>query len=216
MSRCFGCSVEMSDRFALRVPGLLFVSRVRMEKAPAFEVRGPVTPTVVGLNARLESASSRLIGLAVDIRGWYAENVRYETTLSRFGNNTGIEVPTSVLEELGGGRRPAVSVVVNGYAFDSTVGAMGGLALIPFSAQRRRESGLSGGDVITVDIELDDRPREVVVPPDLTAALDVAARRAAFDALAPSARKAHVAKIESAKAADTRARRIAALIADLA
>ncbi|QLD12465.1 YdeI/OmpD-associated family protein [Microbacterium oleivorans] len=142
--------------------------------------------------------------------------MRYETTLSQFGNNTGIEVPVAVLEALGGGRRPPVSLVVNGYAFDSTVGAMAGMALVPFSAQRRRESGLSGGDAITVDIRLDDQPREVVVPADLAAALDVAARRGAFDALAPSARAARVARIESAKAPDTRARRVAAIVADLA
>ncbi|MGR6740777.1 YdeI/OmpD-associated family protein [Microbacterium sp. F1-18] len=141
--------------------------------------------------------------------------VRFETTLSQFGNNTGIEVPFSVLDALGGGRRPAVSVTVNGFSFRSTVGSMRGLALVPFSAERRRESGLAGGDAIVVDIELDEAPREVETPDDLVAALAEAGATAAFDRLAPSARKAHVVNVESAKTPETRARRIAAIITKL-
>lgn len=141
--------------------------------------------------------------------------MRFETTLSQFGNNTGIEVPPSVLDALGGGRRPAVSVTVNGYTFRTTVGAMRGLALVPFSAERRRESGLAGGDAIVVDLELDDAPREVEVPPDLADALEAAGAREAFDRLSPSARKAHVSNVNSAKAPETRARRVAAILAKL-
>ncbi|MFS0714085.1 YdeI/OmpD-associated family protein [Microbacterium sp. 2P01SA-2] len=141
--------------------------------------------------------------------------VRFETRLSQFGNNTGIEVPFSVLDALGGGRRPAVSVTVNGFSFRSTVGTMRGLALVPFSAERRRESGLDGGDAIVVDIELDEAPREVEVPADLVAALTDAGARDAFDRLPPSARKAHVVNVESAKTPETRARRTAAIIAKL-
>jgi uncharacterized protein YdeI (YjbR/CyaY-like superfamily) len=39
--------------------------------------------------------------------------------------------------------------------------------------------------------------------------------RDAFDALSPSRRKAHVTSVDGAKAADTRARRIAAVVAAL-
>lgn len=52
------------------------------------------------------------------------------------------------------------------------------------------------------------------VPDDLAAALD-AACSAAFDVLAPSHRKEHVRAIESAKAAETRQRRIAKAIEKL-
>jgi len=141
--------------------------------------------------------------------------VRFTTTLFQMGRNTGIEVPPEVLDALGGGRRPAVSVVVNGFAFTSTVGAMGGRALIPFSADRRAASGLAGGDALEVDLELDTAPRTVEVPEDLAAALDAAGATAAFDALSPSARKAHVTSVEGAKAAETRARRVAAVVAAL-
>ncbi|TCL85461.1 MULTISPECIES: DUF1905 domain-containing protein [unclassified Rathayibacter] len=141
--------------------------------------------------------------------------MRYTTTLFQIGNNTGIEVPSEVLDALGGGKRPAVSVVVNGYAFRGTVGAMGGRALISFSSEKRAASGLAGGDAIEVDLELDSAPRTVAVPEDLAAALSAAGATAAFDALSPSARKAHVTAVEGAKAAETRARRVAAVVAKL-
>ncbi|MDY0913497.1 DUF1905 domain-containing protein [Rathayibacter festucae] len=137
------------------------------------------------------------------------------TTHVPIGDNTGIEVPPEVLDALGGGKRPAVSVVVNGYAFRGTVGAMGGRALISFSSDKRAATGLAGGDPIEVDLELDTAPRTVVVPEDLAAALDAAGAAAAFDALSPSARKAHVTAVEGATAAETGARRVAAVVAKL-
>ncbi|MBD8479669.1 YdeI/OmpD-associated family protein [Microbacterium sp. CFBP 8794] len=141
--------------------------------------------------------------------------MRFETTLSQIGNNTGIEVPAEVVEALGGGRRAAVVVDVNGYVYPSTLAVMGGLQLIPFSADKRAATGLSGGDPIVVELRLDTAPRTVEVPDDLAAALDAAGARAAFDALAPSARKAHVANVEGARTADTRARRITSLATKL-
>lgn len=141
--------------------------------------------------------------------------MRFETTLSQIGNNTGIEVPAEVVEALGGGRRAAVVVDVNGYVYPSTLAVMGGRQLIPFSADKRAATGLSGGDPIVVELRRDTAPRTVEVPDDLAAALDAAGARAAFDALAPSARKAHVANVEGAKTADTRARRITSLATKL-
>jgi hypothetical protein len=142
--------------------------------------------------------------------------MRWETTLTQMGNNTGIEVPAEVIEQLGGGKRAAVDVVVNGYAYKSTIGAMAGMSLIPFSSDKRAATGLSGGDAITVEVTLDTAPRTVEVPTDLAAALDAAGARGTFDALAPSARKAHVTNVEAAKADDTRRRRIEAVVAKLA
>ncbi|MCD2170479.1 MULTISPECIES: YdeI/OmpD-associated family protein [Microbacterium] len=142
--------------------------------------------------------------------------MRFETTLLQMGNNTGIEVPPEVLEALGGGKRPAVTVDVNGYTYTSTVGAMGGRSLIPFSADKRKATGLAGGDAITVELALDTAPRTVEVPDDLATALAEVGRRDAFDALSPSARKAHVTNVESAKAADTRSRRVETIVSKLA
>lgn len=137
----------------------------------------------------------------------------FASTLFLAGTNTGIEVPPEVVEALGAGRRAPVVVTVNGYTYRSTIGVMGGRHLIPFSADKRRETGLAGGDPIDVVLEVDTAPRVVEVPADLAAALDAApGAREAFDALSPSARKAHVTAVEGAKAAETRARRVAAVV----
>lgn len=136
--------------------------------------------------------------------------------MSQVGNNTGIEVPAEVIEGFGAGRKPPVVVNVNGYEYRSTVAVMGGRFMIPFSSDKRAATGIGGGDPIVVDLELDTAPRTVQVPGDLSAALDGApGARATFDALSTSARKAHVTSVESAKAAETRQRRIDGIVAKL-
>ncbi|MBM7832977.1 hypothetical protein JOE59_003682 [Agromyces cerinus] len=141
--------------------------------------------------------------------------MRFETTMSQVGNNTGIEVPPEVIEELGAGKKPPVVVVVNGYEYRSTVAVMGGRFMISFSSDKRAATGIGGGDPIVVDLELDTAPRTVEVPDDLAAALGTGGARAAFDALSPSAKKAHVTAVEGAKAAETRQRRIEGIVAKL-
>jgi hypothetical protein len=141
--------------------------------------------------------------------------MRFDTTLFRSDNNTGIEVPPELIEQLGGGKRPAVTVSVNGFTYRSTVAVMGGRYLIPFSSDKRAATGLAGGEPIAVELELDTAPREVEVPADLAAALDAAGVSEAFAALSPSAKKAHVTNVEAAKAAETRARRIESIAAKL-
>jgi hypothetical protein len=139
----------------------------------------------------------------------------FATTMFVDGNNTGIEVPADVVEALGSGKRPAVVVTVNGYEYRSTIASMGGRFLIPFSAERRRESGIGGGDPIDVALTLDTAPRVVEVPDDLAAALAAAGAADAFGRLAPSRQKAHVTAVLGAKAAETRTRRVAKVVAEL-
>lgn len=139
--------------------------------------------------------------------------MRFDTTLHLTGNNTGIEVPPEIVAELG--KRAPVVVTVNGFEYRSTIASMAGRFLIPFSSDKRAATGLKGGDPIEVDVVLDTAPRTVAPPQDLAEALDAAGLRAAFDRLAPSHQKAHVASVDSAKAAETRARRVAAVVAKL-
>lgn len=137
--------------------------------------------------------------------------------MSQMGKNTGIEVPEQVVTALGAGKRSVVVVDVNGFEYRSTVAVMGGRYLLPFSAERRAESGIAGGDAIDVELTLDTAPRTVEVPDDLQAALSAAlVAAAAWAKLAPSARKAHVTSVQGAKAPETRTRRIAAIVAKLA
>ncbi len=132
------------------------------------------------------------------------------------GNNTGIEVPADVVEALGAGKRPPVVVNVNGFSYRSTVAPMGGKFLIPFSAARRQDSGIGGGDAVEVDLTLDTAPRTIEVPADLRTALDASPKAAAaWETLSFSNRKAQVEAVAGAKAAETRTRRIAAIVAKL-
>jgi hypothetical protein len=125
------------------------------------------------------------------------------------GNNTGIVVSDEVIEQLGAGRRPPVLVSVNGYEYRNTVGVMNGKAMISVSAAVRTATGLKGGDPIRVTLTVADSPREVVIPDDFAAALAADVQAGAFfGKLSNSLQRFHIDSITSAKAADTRQRRI--------
>lgn len=136
-------------------------------------------------------------------------SVSFQTTVAVTGNNTGIVVPAEVIEQLCGGRRPAVLVSVNGYEYRNTVGVMGGQHMISISAAVRKETGLKGADPIDVTLTLAQAPREVVIPADFAAALAADEQAGAFFAtLSNSLRRYHVDTITAAKSAETRQRRI--------
>jgi hypothetical protein len=142
--------------------------------------------------------------------------MRFSTTILQTGNNTGIEVPAEVLDALGGGKRPAVTVTVGDYVYRSTVATMGGRSLIPLSADHRRASGLAGGDAVEVELSLDEEPRVLEVPTDLRAALaDDPDAAGFFDGLSYSRRRRIVLAVDGAKGDDTRRRRISKAVADL-
>lgn len=136
--------------------------------------------------------------------------MRFRTTILQAGKTAaGIRVPDEVVEGLGAGRRPPVSVTINGYSYRSTIAVVDGAYMIGVSTERRAASGLAGGDEVDVDIELDTAPREVTVPPALQAALDVdPTARATFEKLSYSNKSWHVLQVEGTKNEETRQRRI--------
>ena len=139
------------------------------------------------------------------------ETVRFQTTLHQpeGANTTGIIVPAEVIDELGHGKKPPVRVSVNGYDYRSTVAVMGGQYLISVSAAIRKDTGLSGGDPIDVELTVDTTPREIEVPTDFEAALaDHPDAKTFFESLSNSLQRYHVDKINGAKTAETRQRRI--------
>jgi hypothetical protein len=141
----------------------------------------------------------------------------YTTNVWVDGNNTGLVVPPEVVAALGSTKRPPVVVSLRGYSYRSTVAVMGGVFMLPLSKANREAAGVKGGDPVEVTVELDLAPRTVELPDDLSVALDGApGARAVFDATAPSMRREYVRQVESAKAAETRARRIASIVAKLA
>jgi hypothetical protein len=138
----------------------------------------------------------------------------FDGVLTASGNNTGIVVPVEVIERLGAGKRPPVSVDLNGYQFRSTVGVMSGQYLIGVSAAIRKATGLAAGDAIHVELAVDSSPRSVEMPDDFAAALAAAPEAEAFFArLSNSLQRYHVDQVAGAKTAETRQRRIATAVA---
>jgi hypothetical protein len=145
-------------------------------------------------------------------------SVKFRTRLIKGGEGTatGIVVPDTVVEKLGGGWRAPVNVIVNGYHFRSTIAVMGGRALLGISAERRAAAKVAAGCMLDVTLSLDTAERTVEIPPALAKALakDKQAK-AAFDALAFTYRKEHARAVAEAKAEETRDRRIAKIMAGL-
>src|SRR4051794_14578622 len=127
---------------------------------------------------------------------------------------TGLQVPDDVVERLGAGKRPPVSVTVGGYTYRTTVAPMGGAYWVPLAAEHREAAGVQADQEVDVRIELDTAPREVVLPEDLANAMDDGAR-AVFDALAYSHQKEWVRWVEEAKRPETRTTRIEKTVAGL-
>ncbi len=143
--------------------------------------------------------------------------MRFRTTIIGAGKNAaGIQVPDAVVDGFAAGKRPPVVVTVNGYSYRITVAVMGGVYMVGISAEHRAASGISAGDEVDVDVELDTQPRLVTVPEDLATALDADpdARRT-WDAGAYSYRKEVVRSLEDAKTEETRVRRLAKAVTAL-
>ena len=145
--------------------------------------------------------------------------MKFHTTLFQADdmNATGIVIPPEVVESLGAGKRPAVTVTLNGqYTYRNTVAVMGGQYMVGVSAAHRAAAGIKGGDEIDVELQLDTAPRVVEVPADFQAALDADPEaRHFFDSLAYSHKSRHVLVINDAKTPETRQRRIEKAIAML-
>ena len=137
--------------------------------------------------------------------------MRFRATLETEGKTaTGINVPAEVVEALGGGKRPRVTVTINGHTYRSSVAVLGGRYMLGVSAENRAAAGVEGGQDVDVELELDTAPREVTVPPDFAAALAAEpAAQATFDGLSYSNKSWHVLQIDGAKTDETRKRRIA-------
>jgi bifunctional DNA-binding transcriptional regulator/antitoxin component of YhaV-PrlF toxin-antitoxin module len=129
-------------------------------------------------------------------------------------NATGLPVPAEAVAALGAGKKPRVKVNLNGYTYRTTVAVLGGEFMLSLSAENREAAGVKPGDSVEITLELDTEPLTVVVPDDLAEALAATeGGREAFEALSYSVRKEYVRQVESAKAAETRQRRIAGIVA---
>ena len=132
------------------------------------------------------------------------------------GNAFAVEAPAEVMRALGPQARPPIVVTINGHAWRSRIALMRGQRLVGISGANRAAAGIVEGEVVEVDLELDEAPRAVAEPPDLAAALNAGGKaRSGFDRLPFGLQRKRVAEIESAKSPETRERRIAKLVAML-
>jgi len=142
--------------------------------------------------------------------------IQYTTTIVQTGNNTGIPVPETILEQLNGGKKPLVKVTLNGYTYRSAVGKMGDKFMISLSAENRKNAQVKSGNKLEISVALDTEPRTVSLPAELQKALDKnKTAQAAFEKLAPSRKKAIALSVAEAKTEETRTRRIEKAIIEL-
>ena len=136
--------------------------------------------------------------------------MKFTTTILQTGKNTcGIVVPPAVVESLGAGKKPPVTVTINGVTYRSSIAVMGGDFMVGVSAENRAKTGAQGGETYEITIELDTQPRVVEVPNDFADALDKAPQaKAFFESMSYSHKSRHVIVINDAKTPETRARRI--------
>ena len=136
--------------------------------------------------------------------------MRFTTTVELGGKTaTGFQVPNDVVVALGKGRKPPVTVTINGHTYRSTVAAYGEVSMLPLSAENRAAAGVKAGDEIEVELRLDTAPRVVEVPDDFAAAIAADPAAAAFwPTISYSNQRWHVLSIEGAKTPETRQRRI--------
>jgi Bacteriocin-protection, YdeI or OmpD-Associated/Domain of unknown function (DUF1905) len=133
---------------------------------------------------------------------------RFHATLTK-GARGGhmVEVPLDV-RAVFGEARPPVRGTVNGTPFSGRVSVYGGKYYLGFNKEIRDAAGIGDGDVLAVELDRDDAPRELSVPQDLEGALEAARLRDEFDSLSFTHRREYVEWIEEAKREETRARRL--------
>jgi hypothetical protein len=128
------------------------------------------------------------------------------------GERPTVVLPFDPKKRFGKARAP-VRGRVNGTEFRTTVAVYSGVPLIGFNAQLRERAGIAIGDEVAVELELDDAPRTVEVPPALHQALDQHPEaKAAFEGLSYTHRKEYAEWIAGAKRDETRQRRLAKAI----
>jgi hypothetical protein len=132
------------------------------------------------------------------------------------GNTAGFELSDEVVEQLGGGRRPKVVVTVGAHTWRSSIANMGGTFMLGVSMANREAAGVSAGQTLQVEIELDTAARTVDVPDDLASELAAdSSARAAWESWSFTRRKEAARSLTEAKKPETRARRLEKVLAEL-
>src|SRR5713226_2284017 len=138
----------------------------------------------------------------------------FKTTLVRpegVGTWTFAPIPLDLFKQTGIKARLRVKGTIDAVPFKGTLLPSGsGRHFVVVKKEVRDKIGKTAGDVVKVEFDLDTSPVIVSIPGDFANELASSPRaKAEFQAMAPSHKKAYVTWIESAKAQETRTRRIA-------
>jgi hypothetical protein len=117
---------------------------------------------------------------------------RFTATLERNERGgTKAEIPFDVAAAFGSVRAPVLATI-NGFTFRTRTMRYGGVYLLGVNREAREGAGVEAGDMIAVALELDEAPREVDVPRELTRALETEPElRSFFDSLSYTHRRAY-------------------------
>jgi bifunctional DNA-binding transcriptional regulator/antitoxin component of YhaV-PrlF toxin-antitoxin module len=125
------------------------------------------------------------------------------------GERPTVVLPFDAKQRYGKARAP-VRGAVNGAAFRTTVAVYSGVHRVGFNKEVRERAGIEIGDEVSVELERDDEPREVDVPPELERALAASSKaRTVFEGLPYTHRREYAEWIGEGKRPETRERRAA-------
>ena len=141
---------------------------------------------------------------------------RFEAVLQPDPTGTGtfIRVPRELNAKLGLQGRPKVRAVLAGHPYRGSLMPAGdGTFMLGVLKAIQESAGVTRGDRITVELELDTAPREIEPPPEI-ARLFARDRKAAaaWDKLSHTNRRELTTGITEAKRPETRERRVAMAI----
>ena len=147
--------------------------------------------------------------------------IRFTGTLTptpRGGGGTLVPIPADVAHRLGSLKgMPKIKAVIAGVPYRGSLMPMGdGTYCLGVLKSIQEKAGLSQGDSIAIELELDTAARTVTLPPDLARALARDRKAAAaWAALSFTNRKEIAVSLEGAKKPETRERRLRAALEKL-
>ena len=144
------------------------------------------------------------------------DGLTVQRRLDPYGPAAAIVLSDDEVAALGGGKRAAVRVTIDGLSARLRLAVMGGQNVIGLSKAARAELGVETGAEVTAQIALDEAPREVDVPEEVAAALAADPEAgAAYQRLAFTHRKEYAVWVAEAKRPQTRTRRVEQALAML-
>lgn len=130
------------------------------------------------------------------------------------GTGTYVVVPSEANGRLGLRGRPKIRAVIAGHPYRGSLMPVGdGTFALGVLKSIQQSAGVTRGDTITVELELDTAPREVELPSDLARAIAKDRQAtAAWEKLSYTNKKEMSRSLEEAKRPETRQRRLAAAV----